>query len=57
MVSHKIPFEIVYLEVGRMYAEGLYENETFNDLLIRVGAFIESCGWNVDEFNAMYQIL
>jgi hypothetical protein len=56
MVSNKIPFEIVDLEVGKMYAKGLDKNETLNDFLIRVEAFIESCGWNVDEFDAMYQI-
>jgi len=33
-----------------MYAEGLGENETLDSFLTKVESFIESCGWDLDDF-------
>lgn len=47
----KVPFDIVNYQIDKMYAEGLGEGETLNEFLLKVESFIESCGWDVDEFD------
>jgi len=44
MASKKISYELVETQVERMYAEGLGEGETLHEFLLKIEAFIESCG-------------
>jgi hypothetical protein len=52
----KVPFEIVNTEVEKMFAAGRQGSETLSDFLLRVEEFIESCGWDVDEFETKNKI-
>jgi len=54
MVS-KIPFPVVEVQVEKFYVEGIQEGETLHEFLLKVEDFIESCGWDVDEYDARFQ--
>ena len=54
MVS-KIPYLVVELQVEKFYTEGLQKGETLHEFLLKIEAFIESCGWSVDEYDVRHQ--
>jgi hypothetical protein len=46
----KIPFEVVETQIETMFANALKEDEQLTDRLIAIEEFIESCGWDIDEY-------
>ncbi len=54
-MASKIPYSVVELQVEKFYSEGLQKNETLDEFLLKIESFIESCGWDVDEYDARHQ--
>lgn len=50
VINSKVPYELVEVQVEKMYADGLGKNETLDSFLTKVESFIESCGWDLDDF-------
>jgi hypothetical protein len=53
---NKVAYEIVAIHVDTMYPPHyvLKENETIEQHLIDIEAFIEACGWTTEEFSQEY---
>jgi hypothetical protein len=51
-LDSKIPFDVVELAVQAMFEKGREEDELLVDFLNRVDDFIESCGWEIDEYES-----
>lgn len=59
-MSTKVQFELVVLEVEKMYAEKVYHGDgshfteseiaAIEDQCLKIDNFIESCGWSVENF-------
>ena len=52
----KIAYEILALEVDKLYSEKISSNDVkaIDDHLAYIETFIESCGWEVDEYMREY---
>lgn len=46
----KVQFEIVEAQISKMFSDELQGDETLDERLIKIETFIESCGWNLDEY-------
>lgn len=52
----RVPYEIMAVEVDKMYPPHyvLKPNETIEEHLMNIEAFIESCGWTTEEYLEEY---
>ena len=46
----KIAFEIVEKQIEKMFSNELKDDELLDERLIKIESFIESCGWDLDEY-------
>ena len=46
----KVPFEIVEAKITSMFDAGRNEDELLTDFLEKVDAFVEACGWSLEEY-------